>query len=141
MTESVFKSELEKEVWASVYTRYEPKGADTQARMRAAWSLVVELRESLDKLLAFGAWTRAAAEILGEEPSTPGAGAFRTEIEKKIWVAGFTRYIGGDDAKSRSAEGRAKRAWEFVLEFRNPKREENDGWEQAARELAGNRKD
>ena len=136
MTESVFKSDLEKEVWVAVYTRYEPNGFNTQERFRNAWTLVVQLRESLDKLLSFGAWTRAAAEILGEEPMKPEAGAFASAIEKKIWISAFTRVVPDSENKShKSAEGRAKRAWEFVLEFRKPMKEETEGWERAAREL------
>ncbi len=136
--ESMFRSELEKDIWIASYVCYVPNGASDVERMRGAYALVLELREELDKLLAFGAWTRAAAEIVGNSPAIPGdAGSvFANDIERKIWISSFARHIPESDPK-RSAKHRAKVAWERVLDFRNmPKPSLDDQWERALAELA-----
>lgn len=130
----MFQSELEKQVWTGVFTRYEPKGKEVHQRMRDAWALVLDLRESLKKLLAFGAWMKAAHEIVGDPPAK--VEVFRSDLERQLWVSAFTRHLP-EGVSDSSAEDRAKRAWEFVLDFRKPPKEKGVNWERAAQELAG----
>ncbi len=132
--EKFFKSDLEKRVWIGVFTRYE--NATTEQRMINATKLVLELREQLDKLLQFGSWVRAASDIvLG--PNEPEGSVFKSDLERDIWISAFVRTCDKDDKELNSAKGRAKRAWDLVLEFRQPTKDEKNGWEHAVHELAG----
>lgn len=135
MAEPIFKSDLEKRIWVAAYTRFEPKGYGPRTRMRNAWALVTDLRKSVDKLLAFGAWKAAGAEMVGEE-GKKGESVFQNDIERDIWISAFTRPVPEGDHYGE-VENRAKRAWEFVLDFRKPEEVKGEGWEQALHELHG----
>lgn len=138
MTEKFFRSELEKDVWVSTYCRVEGNSTTTRQRMMNATKLVLELREEFDKLLAFGDWNRAAGSIVGVLPAEGEGSVFRSDIERRIWISVFTRPYTEDMNKVLlGAKGRAKRAWELVLEFRQPTAESDGDWERAAREIAG----
>lgn len=133
--EKFFKSDLEKRVWIGVFTRVEA-GVTTEQRMINATKLVLELRNQLQKLLQFGSWVRAASDIvLGT--NEPEGSVFKSDLERDIWISAFTRPVPEQNKEMNSTEGRAKRAWGLVLEFREPTKDEKNGWEQAVRELAG----